>query len=90
MGKVNRFINYGGAAGQVGGDLSHRASLMLKTLLQNLKLKQKLVNVKNKCTVEWEYQNCGCGFSPNLSSGSFLTQLEFPRVVEVCRKGKQK
>ena len=29
MGKVNRFINYGGAAGQVGGDLSHRASFML-------------------------------------------------------------
>ena len=48
MGKVNRFINYGGAAGQVGGDLSHRASLMLKTLLQNLKLRQKFGKYEKK------------------------------------------
>ena len=48
MGKVNRFINYGGAAGQVGGDLSHRASFMLKTLFQNLKLKQKLGKYEKK------------------------------------------
>ena len=48
MGKVNRFINYGGAAGQVGGDLSHRASFMLKTLLQNLKLRHKFGKYEKK------------------------------------------